>query len=97
MEYKAIEPGIRLNYEMGCYDTREEQGRRDQHQEAAEPESHGDTANLQSEADLTSQGKADSVMSRGYKGEEVNLEVQYTWQEDPAKLSNNLEQNVKTT
>ena len=45
-------------------------------------------------ADVTSRGKADSVTSR-HKGEEVNDEVQYAWQDAPAKLSNNLGQDTK--
>ena len=85
MEYKAIEPGIRLNEEMGCYDTREDQDRHDQRQEEAEPEGHGDVATFQSKADVT---------CRGYKGEEVNVEVQYAGQDDP-KIFNNLGQAME--
>ena len=72
---------------MGCYDTREDQDRHDQHQEEAEPEGHGDVATFQRKADVT---------CRGYKGEEVNVEVQYAGQDDP-KIFNNPEQDTKIT
>ena len=49
-----------------------------------------------SRARLMCQGKADSVTSRGYKGQEVNVEVQYAGQDDPAKLSNNLGRDIKS-
>ena len=42
----------------------------------------------------TFQSKAD-VTSRGYKGVEVNVEVQYVGQDDLAELSNNLGRDVK--
>ena len=85
MEYKAIEPRIRLYEELLCSDAREEQSRRDQHQEAAEPEGHGTAATSQSKADVTSR----------HKGEEENVEVQYAGQDDTAKLSNNLGRDIK--
>ena len=42
----------------------------------------------------TFQSKAE-VTCRCYKRGEVNVETQYAWQDDPAKLSNNLEQDAK--
>ena len=46
------------------------------------------------EEDVITQHNTD-VTSQGYKGEEVNAEVQYARQDDPGKLSNNLGRNVK--
>ena len=74
MDYRAIEPGIRLENE-------DELVTEDDAKKAVEQ-----TEEVANESPIaTFQSKAD-VMCHGYKGEEVNVEVQYAGQDDPAKL-----------